>query len=64
MELLTVKEVSGALRLSQRQVWKLAASGRLPKPVKLGRSARWRRDQIEEFISNGCRMQEPTGARG
>ena len=59
MELLTVRDVAAALRLSQRQVWKLSASGRLPKPLKIGRSARWRRADIEAYVERGCRMPEP-----
>jgi len=52
--LLTVREVAAALRVSMRQVWKLASADRLPKPVRLGRSVRWRRTDIERYIELGC----------
>jgi excisionase family DNA binding protein len=55
-ELLTVREVAAALKVSPRQIWKLAASGRLPPPVRLSRSVRWRRSDISEFIRLDCDM--------
>jgi excisionase family DNA binding protein len=53
-QLLTVREVAAALRISSRQVWKLLSSGRLPAPVRLSRSVRWRASDIAEFIRLGC----------
>ena len=55
-ELLTVREVAAALKISPRQVWKLRAVGRLPMPVKLSRSVRWRATDIELFVQAGCDM--------
>ena len=54
MELLTVKDVSARLRISPRQVWKLLASGRIPEPVRLSRSVRWRESDIDEWVRLGC----------
>ena len=56
--LLTVRAVATALSVSVRQVWKLASSGRLPKPVRLSRSVRWRESDISEFIRLGCPSRE------
>ena len=53
-ELLKVADVSAMLKVSTRQVWKLVASGRLPPPVPLGRSLRWRAGDIADFIRLGC----------
>lgn len=53
-ELLTVKDVATALSVSQRQVWKLHASGRLPMPVRLSRSVRWRRGELLAWCDAGC----------
>jgi len=53
-ELLTVKDAAAALSVSQRQVWKLHASGRLPMPVRLGRSVRWKRDELLAWLEAGC----------
>ena len=52
--LLTVKNVAERLNVSVRQVWKLSASGRLPGPIRLARSARWRESDIDQFIAS-CR---------
>jgi excisionase family DNA binding protein len=52
--LLSVCEVAERLGVSTRQVWKLTASGRLPAPVRLARSVRWRESDISDFIRLGC----------
>ena len=54
--LLNVYEVAARLRVSSRQVWKLAAAGQIPQPLKLARSARWRASDIDRFIADGCSM--------
>lgn len=30
------------------------ASGKLPKPVRIGRSVRWRREELRDWIQEGC----------
>lgn len=49
--LLTDREVAGLLSISRRTVWRLTSTGELPKPIKLGRASRWRRADLEAFIS-------------
>ena len=58
MELLTVKDVSARLRISQRQVWKLHSSGRIPAPVRISRSVRWREADIAHWVDLGCPSRE------
>ena len=53
-ELLTVREVATALKVSPRQIWKLSSAGRLPAPVRLARSVRWRAADIARFVELGC----------
>ena len=48
--LLTVKEVAHLLGLGQRTVWRLSSIGELPPPIRIGRSRRWRRQAIEEYV--------------
>lgn len=43
---LRVGEVARLLGISVRSVWKLSAASELPRPIRLGRSARWLRDEI------------------
>lgn len=64
MELLTVKDVAKALRVSPRQVWKLSSSGRLPAPVRLSRSVRWRSADIKRWVELGCPNREEFEAKG
>lgn len=56
-ELLTVRDVAALVKLSSRQIYKLAASGRMPLPLKVSRSTRWRAADIEKWIQNGCRIE-------
>ena len=39
---------------SQRHVYRLADSGRMPRPVKLGALVRWRRNELVEWVAAGC----------
>lgn len=52
--LLTVDEIAEALGCSPRTVRRLADSGRMPRPVRLGALLRWRRQTIEHWIRLGC----------
>lgn len=67
--LLSVGEVSKIVGVCERTIWRLKDSGRMPAPVKVGRSVRWRRADIESWIACGCpsanrwlAMQQPRGA--
>ncbi|WP_145198219.1 helix-turn-helix domain-containing protein [Planctomycetes bacterium Poly30] len=52
--LLPAPKVAEMLGVSKRQIAGLRSSGRLPSPVRLGRSVRWRREEIEAWIAAGC----------
>lgn len=58
MELLNVKDLAARLRVSSRQIWKLCAMGRLPAPVRLSRSVRWRAADIDRWVRLGCPSRE------
>jgi excisionase family DNA binding protein len=49
-QFLTVSEVAGALRVSNMTVYRLVSAGKLPA-VKVGRSVRLRRDEVDEYLS-------------
>ena len=53
--LLDVRRVAELLGCSPRHVYRLADSGRMPSPVKLGDLARWNRAALEAWIAGGCR---------
>ncbi len=50
----SAKELGALLGVSLRQVWRLNSTGKLPKPIRLGGSVRWRRDEIIAFVEAGC----------
>ena len=52
--LLTAKDVAEELRVSLRHVWRMNNSGKLPRPVRIGRSVRWSRSTIIAWIAAGC----------
>jgi excisionase family DNA binding protein len=62
--LLTVRQVAALLGVSVRQTWKLASTGRIPPSLRLARSVRWRRGDIEAFISANCDMRSYEAAKG
>ena len=52
--LLTVRQVADRLGVSTRQVWKLTAAEKLPAPVRLSRSVRWRANELDAWIKADC----------
>jgi predicted DNA-binding transcriptional regulator AlpA len=46
--------VARLLDISPRHVWALHSSGRLPRPVALGRARRWVISELEEWLAAGC----------
>jgi len=55
--LLSVSEVAEMLQISPRHLYSLKASGRLPKPVRLGRSVRWLADELRAWLEAGAPPQ-------
>lgn len=51
---LTVEEVAAMLQISPRTVYRLNDRGKIPQPIRLGRSVRWNYREIEEWIAIGC----------
>lgn len=52
-ELLRAPEVGELLRVCERTVWRLRSAGLLPQPIRVGRSARWTRESVLQFIRKG-----------
>ena len=52
--LLPASRVAKMLQVSTRTLWRLLAAGKLINPVKLGRSVRWRKDELMKWIAAGC----------
>ena len=49
--LLNDREVAEQLGVSKATVWRHAASGLLPRPVKLGHSSRWPESDLAEAVN-------------
>lgn len=52
--LLTAEDVGHLLQVSERSVWRWLSAGKIPEPVKIGGSTRWRRGDVQEWIERGC----------
>lgn len=50
----TVKDVAARLGVSDRAIWKWNAAGKIPDPIRLGRSVRWDLDELERWIDASC----------
>lgn len=57
--LLSVGQVAELLQCSSRTVYRLADSGHMPRPRKLGNLVRWPWSEIQEWIANGCPRCRP-----
>lgn len=51
---ISADEVAELLGISRAHVWKLTGTGRLPKPVRLGRAVRWDRKNLEAWLAAGA----------
>jgi len=54
-EMLKVRDVAERLGCSTRTVYRLIATGNLPKPLRIGALIRWQREVFEAWIAAGCR---------
>jgi len=54
VRLFDVHAVAQFLSCSTRHVYRLADSGRMPRPRKLGVLVRWDRLELEKWLAAGC----------
>jgi predicted DNA-binding transcriptional regulator AlpA len=52
--LATAKDLAVLLRLSLRTIRSMDAGGRLPEPVRVGGSVRWRLDELRAWLDAGA----------
>ena len=52
--MLTVHDVARMLNCSAKTIYRLTDAGKMPRPVKLNALVRWRRETVENWISQGC----------
>jgi excisionase family DNA binding protein len=58
MRLITVEEMMAYFRCSKRKVHAMARCGDIPKPIMLGRLARWEMEQLEQWVPRRFDMDE------
>jgi len=56
--LLTARDLAALLQLALRTVRGLDAAGKLPAPVRIGGSVRWRSDELRAWLDAGCPNRE------
>jgi excisionase family DNA binding protein len=64
IKMVDVRAVADLLNCSKRHVYRMSDGGLMPPPVKLGALVRWRRREIEEWISNGCKPVRTVSGKG
>ncbi len=52
--LVTSAELAKLLHISTRTLWRMKSSGQLPDPLRLGGAVRWRMEEIQKWIADGC----------
>lgn len=51
---LPAEDVAKLLDISERHVWALNANGRLPRPIRFGRSVRWSLEELRAWLAAGA----------
>ena len=59
--LIDLKELSRLLTRSSESLLRDVKAGRIPRPVRIGKSVRWRRTEIEDWIAAGCASKPRPG---
>ena len=54
LELINARALAKMLSLSVRTVFRLDSSGKVPAPVRINGSVRWRLSDIEQWIELNC----------
>lgn len=52
--LLTIDDLERLLKLHRRTIARLCAAGRFPRPVKIGSSNRWKREDVERVLNESA----------
>ncbi len=52
--LMSARQVAELLNISTRTLWRLKSAGRLPSAIRIGKSIRWRREDLNTWIEEGC----------
>lgn len=62
--MMSVRDIAHRLNCSTRTVYRLADSGRMPRPIKVGRLVRWKTEIIERWFAEDCPVPQPSTPTG
>lgn len=60
--LLTIKDVSGWLQIHEATLWRWVSERKFPKGIKLGRTTRWKKSVVEQWLENQADQSEADAA--
>jgi prophage regulatory protein len=52
--LVSANELATMLDVSERTIWRLLSAQKIPRPLHIGGSVRWRVQEVNEWIESGC----------
>lgn len=52
--LITAADLAHMMQISIRTLWRLRSAGQLIKPIRIGGNTRWRLDEVQNWIAEGC----------
>ena len=52
--MMRVEDLAERLQIGASTVWRRRDQGSLPAPLRLGRSVRWRKEDVDAWINDGC----------
>lgn len=51
---LSAADVAKLLGVSERHIWAMYSSGRIPLPIRLGRAVRWNAAELQAWLDAGA----------
>lgn len=56
--LLSARDAAATCGVSKATWWRLDSAGKIPQPIKIGGSTRWRTDDLRRWVAAGCPDRE------
>ena len=54
VQLISAERFAEMIEISQRTLWRWLSARRVPVPIKVGGTVRWRLQEIKDWIAGGC----------
>ena len=59
VQLISAEHLAGMLQISERTLWRWLSARRVPAPLRVSGTVRWRLQEIKEWIEGGCQSPIP-----